>query len=115
MPDLIDPISGKMPDDEILKSMFSHWFDCTSAPSGPIKETSTDDSSKLVLLKLDDGDIDQQYTKVVPSSLIEDKMQRKLRFQLKVTRILKTMSQNGRSLLQLSYGRSKRTQTASCQ
>jgi hypothetical protein len=49
MPDLIDPISEEILDDEILKSKFSHWFDYTSAPSGPIKETSTDDSSKLVL------------------------------------------------------------------
>ncbi len=31
-----------------------------------------------MLLKLDDGDIDQQYTKVVPSPQIEDKMQRKM-------------------------------------
>ncbi len=51
MPDLIDPISEEILDDEILKSKFSHWFDYTSAPSGPIKETSTDDSSKPVLLK----------------------------------------------------------------
>jgi hypothetical protein len=51
MPDLIDPISEEILDDEISKSKFSHWFDYTSAPSGPIKETSTYDSSKLVLLK----------------------------------------------------------------
>jgi hypothetical protein len=31
-----------------------------------------------VLLKLDDGDIVQQYTKVVPNPLIEHKMQRKI-------------------------------------
>jgi hypothetical protein len=43
---------------------------------------SIDDSSKLVLLKLDDGDIDQQYMKVVPSSLIEDKMQSKIEVQI---------------------------------
>ncbi len=35
-----------------------------------------------MLLKLDDGDIEQQYTKVVPSSLIEDKMQRKIEVQI---------------------------------
>jgi hypothetical protein len=39
--------------------------------------TSIDDSSKLTLLKLDAGDIDQRYTKVVPSLLTEHKMQRK--------------------------------------
>jgi hypothetical protein len=27
MPDLIDPISEEILDDEILKSKFSHWFD----------------------------------------------------------------------------------------
>ncbi len=78
MPDLIDPISEEILHDERLNSKFSHWFDYTSAPSGTIKETSTDDSSNLVLLKLDDGDIDQQYSKVVPSSPIQDKMQRKI-------------------------------------
>jgi hypothetical protein len=78
MPDLIDPISEEILDDKILKSKFPYWFDYTSAPSGPIKEMSIDDSSKLVLLKLDDRDIDQHYMKVVPSSLIEDKMQRKI-------------------------------------
>ncbi len=78
MPDLIDPTSEEILDDEILKSRFSHWVDYTSAPSRPIKETSTEDSSKLVLLKLDNGDIDQQYMKVVPSLQIEDKMQRKI-------------------------------------
>ncbi len=82
MPDLIDPISEEILDDKILKSKFSHCFDYTSAPSGPIKDTSTDDSSKLVLLKLDDGDIDQQYTKVVPSLLIEDTTQRKIEVQI---------------------------------
>ncbi len=81
MPDLIDPIipiQEEIIGDEILKSKFSHCFDCTSAPSGPIKETSIGDSSKLVLLKLDDGDIDRQYTKVVPSLLTEHKMQCKI-------------------------------------
>jgi hypothetical protein len=58
MPDLIDMIS-----EELLE--FSHWFDYTSAPSEPIKETATDYSSKVVLLNLDNGDIDQQYTKDV--------------------------------------------------
>jgi hypothetical protein len=53
-----------------------------SAPSGPNKETSIDDTSKLVLLKLDDGDIDQQYMKVVLSSIIEDKMQHKIEVQI---------------------------------
>jgi hypothetical protein len=65
MPDLIDLISEEKLDDKIFKSKFSHLFDYTSAPSGPIKEKSIDDSSKLVLLKLDDGDIDQHYTKVM--------------------------------------------------
>ncbi len=65
MPDLIDLISEELLDDEILTSKFSHWFDYTSAPSEPIKETATDYSSKVVLLNLDDGDIDQQYTKDV--------------------------------------------------
>jgi hypothetical protein len=82
-PDLLITLPGstgkaQVLDDEILKSKFSHWFDYTSAPSGPIKEMSTDDSSKLVLLKSDDGEIDQLYTKVVPGSLIEDKMQSKI-------------------------------------
>jgi hypothetical protein len=45
MPDLIDQILEEILHDEILKSRFSHWFDYMSAPSGPIKETSTDDSS----------------------------------------------------------------------
>jgi hypothetical protein len=62
----------------MTRSKFSHWFDYTSAPSGPIKETSIDDSSKLVLLKLVDGDIDQLYTKVVLSLLTEHKMQSKI-------------------------------------
>jgi hypothetical protein len=35
-----------------------------------------------MLLKLVDGEFDQQYTKVVPSSLIEDKMQRKIEVQI---------------------------------
>jgi hypothetical protein len=50
-----------------------------------------------------------------PKLGVKRKTQKSVKHKLKVTRILKTMSHNGRSILQLSKGRSKRTQTARCQ
>jgi hypothetical protein len=41
---MTDLISEEILDVETLKSKFSNWFDCLSAPSGPIKEESVDDS-----------------------------------------------------------------------
>jgi hypothetical protein len=75
---------------------------------------SIDDSSKLVLLKLDDGDIDQQYTKVVSSPLIEDKMQQKIEVPIEGDKDIEDHVTQWQELITIN-GRSKRTQTARCQ
>ncbi len=51
MPELIEGVSYDIMDEEILKSKFAFYFDYSSAPHGPIKTKSVDDSSFIVVQK----------------------------------------------------------------
>jgi hypothetical protein len=50
MPELVEGLPYDIMDEEILKSEFASYFDYSSAPNGPIKAKSVDESSVIQLV-----------------------------------------------------------------